>query len=110
MKFDKYYMYGIDNMGGKGNGAPGCGPGIDECSKLVNSKESCCAHVLMTDEGNGEQTSMYRCMNQRIVDGASFSVNINGMQVAMQCSKSGASYFAKAAAASAAALVASTLF
>ena len=29
MKFDNYYMYGIDSMGGKGNSAPICGPGSD---------------------------------------------------------------------------------
>jgi len=34
MKFDKYFLYGIDNMGGSGNGAPECGmsnPNEDPC-------------------------------------------------------------------------------
>lgn len=55
MKFDKYFMYGVDNMGGKGNGAPECGPGHkhDACKELTKSDKSCCAHVVMT-EGNGE--------------------------------------------------------
>lgn len=35
MKFDKYMLYGVDNVGGKGNGAPPCGPGDgNECNKI----------------------------------------------------------------------------
>lgn len=87
MKFDKYFLYGIDNMGGQGNGAPEtCSGGQDDpCKNLVGSGKSCCAHVVMTDRGSGTQQSMYRCMNERIVD-MSFSIEIDGMSLAMGCS------------------------
>jgi len=39
IKFDKYFMYGIDNMGGNSDDMPPCGPGakMDACQKTVNS-------------------------------------------------------------------------
>lgn len=53
MKFDKYFMYGIDNMGGNSQDMPPCGPGVkrDACKRSVNSKETCCAHVATVDNG-----------------------------------------------------------
>ena len=112
MKFDKYFLYGIDNMGGQGNGAPEtCSGGQDDpCKNLVGSGKSCCAHVVMTDRGSGTQQSMYRCMNERIVD-MSFSIEIDGMSLAMGCSdKSYAKYIASAAVASFATIASLTLF
>jgi hypothetical protein len=86
VEMDDMKMYGVTNMGGKGNGAPKCGPNDgDSCAKRFGPK-SCCAHVLMTDDKNGEQTSMYQCMNQQIVD-ASFSVSMNNMQINMKCTQ-----------------------
>ena len=85
MKFDRFFMYGMDNMGGRNNSAPECKPNAtDPCKK--ESGKSCCAHVVMT-EGNGEQMSVYRCMNERVVDMA-FNFQIDGMSLAMSCSKS----------------------
>lgn len=75
MKFDKYFMYGIDSMGARGNNAPECGPGMAngaQCRGGSNGQKSCCAHVVM-NEGDGRETSIYRCMNQQVVD-ASFSM------------------------------------
>jgi len=63
VKFDRFYMYGMDSMGGKDQ-APVCGTGKnEECEKLTGSKKNCCAKVVMTDQEKGEQSSMYRCMN-----------------------------------------------
>lgn len=66
MKFDKYFMHGIDSLGTTDNSAPDCGPstadGSDPCMEEFGN--SCCTHVVMTDEGQGTQTSFYRCMNQ----------------------------------------------
>lgn len=111
MKFDRYFMYGIDNVGGKNNSAPECGPGMkdDVCKELTKSDKSCCTHVVMTDGGNGEQTSFYRCMNERIVD-AKFAFEIDGMKMSMACSKSGSTYVASAIVASLAALVSMATF
>lgn len=107
MKFDKYFMYGMDNMGGKGNSAPECKIGAkDPCKK--ESGKSCCAHVIMT-EGNGEQTSFYRCMNEKVVD-AQFSVEIDGMKMSMACSESSSTYVTSAIMASLAALASMTVF
>ena len=113
-KFDKYFMYGIDNMDSTGNNAPPCGPGFDPmndpCKAIVGEEDTCCTHVVMTDRDSGTQQSFYRCMNEKIVD-MSFSVEIDGMSMAMGCSSqsSSAKYIATAAMASIAAL-ASTLF
>lgn len=55
MKFDNYFMYAIDNMGGQGNGAPPCGPMDGNfCAEYTNGEANCCTHVVMTDEGSGE--------------------------------------------------------
>lgn len=62
MKFDKYYMYGMDTNSAK---TPECNTGTAaECEKITGSKEYCCAKVVMTDEKGGQQSAMYRCMNQ----------------------------------------------
>jgi len=106
MKFDEYFMYGIDNLGGDGNNAPPCGPGVE--SQCMEGK-SCCSHVLMTDNYSGEQTSFYRCMNMMVVD-ASITMSIDDMQVSMSCMDSGSTYMASAIMASLAALVSVTIF
>lgn len=52
MKFDKYYMYGMDTNEGK---TPECNTGkSEECEKITGSKEYCCAKVVMTDEKGGQ--------------------------------------------------------
>lgn len=78
MKFDKYFMYSIDNMGGNTNEMPACGPSAKmyECQKTVNSRETCCAQVVTMADGE-EQQAFYRCMNQKVVD-ASFAIEIDG--------------------------------
>jgi hypothetical protein len=92
MKFDKYMLYGTDNMGGRGNGAPRCGPGDgNACMDLQGSRKACCAHVVMTDGGSGEQMSMYRCINENIMD-MSYAMEIDGMMVSMKCSESSSVY------------------
>lgn len=117
MKFDRYFMYGIDNMGATGNGAPDCGSGQkgsgeqkNSCNDLVKSHNSCCAHVVL-HEGSGRQTSFYRCMNQKVVD-ASFSMEMDGIKMSMQCNQSGASktYITSAIVASIMALVSTYVF
>ena len=47
MKFDQYFMNGLDNLNAKGNNAPPCGPGETACSDMF--EQSCCTHVIMTD-------------------------------------------------------------
>jgi len=84
-------------------------PKEDPCKELVGSSKSCCAHIVMTDRGSGTQQSMYRCMNERIVD-MSFSMEIDGMSLAMGCSNSNAKYLAGAAVASIATIASFTLF
>jgi len=114
MKFDKFFLYGMDNIDGKGNSAPGCGPsngGKDACKEITGSENTCCTHVVMTDQGNGKQTSFYRCMNEKILD-MSFQVEIDGMMMSMGCSDgySSAKYIAGSVIASVATLAAMTLF
>ena len=64
----------------------------------------------MTDEGSGKQTSFYRCMNEKVVD-MSFSVEIDGMSMAMGCSSgsSSAKYLAGTVLASVATMMTMTL-
>ena len=52
MKFDKYFLYSIDNIGGSSNGAPPCGSdaGIDHCTESSHGGETCCTHVIMWDD------------------------------------------------------------
>jgi hypothetical protein len=52
MKFDDYFMYGMDYMGDYGYDMPHCGPGPDNnmCQQKVNSPETCCTHI----QGIGE--------------------------------------------------------
>jgi hypothetical protein len=68
MKFDQYFMYSMDNIDAKGNSAPACGPstqgGRDPCKEITGSENTCCTHVVMTDQGSGKQNSFYRCMNE----------------------------------------------
>ena len=114
MKFDKFFLYGMDNIDAKNNSAPGCGPsngGRDPCKDITGSENTCCTHVVMTDQGNGKQTSFYRCMNEKILD-MSFQVEIDGMMMAMGCSDgySSAKYIAGSVIASVATLAAMTLF
>jgi len=114
MKFDKFFLYGMDNIDAKDNSAPGCGPsngGKDPCKDITGSENTCCTHVVMTDQGNGKQTSFYRCMNEKILD-MSFQVEIDGMMMAMGCSDgySTAKYIAGSLIASTATLAAMTLF
>ena len=111
MKFDQYYLYGMDNIDGKNNSAPHCGPGHvkDACKKTLNSKKSCCAHVVMTDQNSGDQTSFYRCMNEKIVD-ISFTMEIDGMKTSMMCSESSATKVVGAIMASLAALISIAIF
>ena len=87
MKFDKYFLFGIDNMGGQANNTPPCGPNIeyDSCKDSVNSDETCCTHITFWDQDKEDQYSFYRCMNQKVVD-ASFSVEIDGVKMSMSCS------------------------
>lgn len=95
MKFDQYFLYSIDNFGGKGNNAPPCGPHAnnDYCAESSNSGETCCTHVVMWDQNKNAQNSFYRCMNYKMVD-VGFSVEIDGMEMSMKCMNhhSGASY------------------
>lgn len=68
MKFDQYFMYSMDNLDAQGNSAPPCGPslqgGKDPCKEITGSENTCCTHVVMTDQGSGKQNSFYRCMNE----------------------------------------------
>lgn len=105
MKFDKYFMYGVDSMGGEGNSAPQCGPGMPngaQCRGGSYGQKSCCAHVVMM-EGGGRETSFYRCLNQKVVD-ASFSMEIDGMKMSMGCMDNGSTYVGGAILASLGAL------
>ena len=106
MKFDNYFMYGMDYVGGEGQHGydmPPCGPDAkyDLCKEKVMSQETCCAHIVgmgeMFMERSG-QTSFYRCMNQRVVD-ASFSFEIDGMKMSMSCTdnSTGSAYFTSSA-------------
>lgn len=57
-KFDDYFMYGIDQMGGDASSMPQCGPsttGEDDMCRTMYGEESCCTRVVMTDQGSGEQ-------------------------------------------------------
>lgn len=89
VKFDKYFMYGIDYMGEDGYGMPPCGPDAkyDMCKEKVYSQETCCTHITMQDSMFMEnaKSSFYRCMNVKVVD-ASFSFEIDGMKMSMSCS------------------------
>ena len=80
-------MYGMDQFGGDTTSIPRCGPNQpadqDDCKQRFG-RDSCCAHVIMTDQGSGEQMAFYRCMNEQMVD-LSFSVEIDGMAVAIGC-------------------------
>lgn len=114
-KFDDYFMYSMDNIDSTHSMAEQCGPGLeqgrDPCKELVDSGESCCALVVMTDKGSGKQDSFYRCMNQKVMD-VSFAVEIDGMSMNMGCSSdtSGAKYLIGSFIASAATLAAVTIF
>lgn len=83
MKFDEYFMYGIDHMGEEG-ATPPCGPDAeyDMCKEKVFSQDTCCSHVVMMDDDGNQKNSFYRCMNQNVVD-ASFSISIDGMKMSM---------------------------
>ena len=60
-----------------GNGAPECGPGNEKvCEKYVGPN-SCCTHAILTED-NGKQTSVFRCLNQKIVD-TNFQVKLGGV-------------------------------
>lgn len=89
VKFDNYFMYGIDQYGGDPNSVPRCGSNVqagqDDCKERFGF-DSCCAHVIMTNQGSGQQMSFYRCMSEQMVD-LSFSVEIDGMSVAMGCTQ-----------------------
>lgn len=116
MKFDNYFMYGIDYMGEPGYEMPPCGPGAenDLCKEKSNSAETCCARVSSDLLVEGEQ-SFYRCMNRMLVD-ASFAIEIDGMKMSMACTgddkkESAATYVTGAALlASGVALLASSVF
>lgn len=110
-KFDQYFMYSIDNMGGNSDEMPPCGPqaDYDKCKDLAGSENTCCTQVVMRDEIM--EYSFYRCMNQMVVD-ASFSVEIDGMKMSMGCTEgsSGAAYFTSAILSSIAALITMSIF
>ena len=112
-KFDNYFMYGIDQMGGDASSMPHCGPATsgqkDTCREMYG-EDSCCTRVVMTDQGSGEQQAFYRCMNEQLVD-LSFSVEIDGMAIAMGCATpSGAIKMAAGSMIAAATLLGLTLF
>lgn len=114
VKFDEYFAYGIDNVGGEGNNAPPCGPGDEQvCQELVyqqgGSHKSCCAHVVMTDGKAGEQMSFYRCMNEQVVD-VNMNVQFGDMDVSMWCPASGSTYLGSAILASLVSLVTASVF
>ena len=110
MKFDRFFMYGMDNLDSKGNNAPKCGPKYTDCRRITGGSESCCVHAVLTDTGNGRQQSMYRCMNMKVVDHTGFDISIDGMKVAMSClDGSNAVYLASATLASVAS-IAMTLY
>lgn len=67
----------------------------NECTQKY--EKHCCVNALM-QEDNGKETSIYRCMNQRVAD-ANFAVTIGGVKVSMKCvGQSGASALTMAAA------------
>lgn len=94
-KFDNYFMYSMDYMGEAPYDGPECGPHAktDACKDKVDGEQYCCTHVTMQDSMVMENagSSFYRCMNQKMVD-ASFSFEIDGMKMSMQCMGSAASY------------------
>lgn len=94
-KFDDYFMYSMDYMGKEEMAMPPCGPDAkyDMCKEMAGRDDVCCTHVTMEDSMMMEDagSSFYRCMTQKVVD-ASFSMEINGMTMSMQCAGSGAAY------------------
>ena len=96
IKFDKYFMFAMDTTGMK------IGSKTKQCkhSKDCGSgyQKMCCVNAVMTDQKNGLQDTMFRCMNYKIAS-ANFEFSMNGMSVAMKCigddkkSRSGAGYF-----------------
>ena len=86
LKFDKYFMYGIDQMDAQGQITHICGPGAEEdlCKKSVMSQSSCCTQIISVDQATKQETSFFRCMNKAIVD-HSFSFEIDGLKMSMSC-------------------------
>jgi len=82
IKFDKYFMYAMDTTGLK------IGSKTKQCSHSKDCDggylKMCCVNAVMTDQKNGLQDTMFRCMNYKIAS-ANFEFSMNNFKIAMKC-------------------------